>query len=208
MTEMSPVSHFTDPGANRPGSSGTPVAGTECRLVDPETGEDAAAGAAGELWVRGPQVMLGYHRNPAATAATLTEDGWLRTGDLAQIDAEGYMYVVDRVKELIKVCGFQVAPAEIEALLLSHPAVADAAVVGMPDEASGEVPKAFVVPAAGASPELGELQRHLAAHVAGYKQIQALELVAAIPKSPSGKILRRMLRALPARQEGGAAASG
>jgi acyl-CoA synthetase (AMP-forming)/AMP-acid ligase II len=193
MTEMSPVSHFTPPGRNRPGASGPAVANTECRLVDPETGEDCAEGAAGELWVRGPQVMKGYHDNPAATAATLVEGGWLRTGDLATIDADGYMTVVDRVKELIKVSGFQVAPAELEALLLAHPGVADAAVVGVADERCGEAPKAFVV-AAGAAPTLGELQAHLAGHVAGYKQIQALELVEAIPKSPSGKILRRLLR--------------
>ena len=198
MTEMSPVSHFTPPGQNRPGASGVQVANTECRLVDPESGEDCAPGAAGELWVRGPQVMKGYHDNPAATAATLTADGWLKTGDLAQIDADGYMTIVDRVKELIKVSGFQVAPAEIEAVLLAHPEVADVAVVGVPDEKCGEVPKAFVVPAAGARPELGELQRHLAAHLAAYKQVQALELVEAIPKSPSGKILRRLLRGRPA----------
>jgi 4-coumarate--CoA ligase len=196
MTEMSPVSHFTPPGGNRPGTSGTPVAGTECRLVDPETGRDCAPGGTGELWVRGPQVMLGYHGNPAATAATLTADGWLRTGDLATIDADGYLTIVDRVKELIKVSGFQVAPAELEALLLGHPEVRDVAVIGIPDEACGEVPKAFVVAAASA-PDLAELQRHLAPHVAPYKQLRALEIVEAIPKSPSGKILRRQLRARP-----------
>ena len=102
MTEMSPVSHFTPPALSRSASSGTQVADTECRVVDPETGEDIAAGEAGELWVRGPQVMMGYHNNPAATAATLTEDGWLETGDVARIDADGYMFIVDRVKELIK----------------------------------------------------------------------------------------------------------
>ena len=155
MTEMSPVCHITAPGRNRPGSSGRPVAGTECRLVDPESGEDCAPGEAGELWVRGPQVMLGYRNNPAATAATLTADGWLKTGDLAQIDADGYMTIVDRVKELIKVSGFQVAPAEIEALLVAHPEVADVAVVGVADEKCGEVPKAFVVAAAGARADAG-----------------------------------------------------
>lgn len=196
MTEMSPVSHFTQPGQSRPGSSGTQVANTECRLVDPETGEDVAAGEAGELWVRGPQVMAGYHDNPAATAVTLTADGWLKTGDVAQIDANGYMFIVDRVKELIKVSGFQVAPAEIEAVLVTHPALADVAVIGVADEARGEVPKAFVVCAAGAPPpDLAELQRFLEGHVAAYKLIHALEHVEAIPKSPSGKILRRLLRA-------------
>jgi 4-coumarate--CoA ligase len=194
MTEMSPVSHATEPGRNRPGASGRQIANTECRLVDPETGEDAAAGEAGELWVRGPQVMKGYHNNAAATAATLTGDGWLKTGDLAQIDEDGYMFVVDRVKELIKVSGFQVAPSEIEAVLVTHPGVADAAVIGVADDMSGELPKAFVVAVAGAAPELAELQQFLERHLAGYKQIRSLELVEAIPKSPSGKILRRVLR--------------
>ena len=197
MTEMSPVSHFTSPGKGRPGSSGPQAPNTECRLVDPDTGADAAPGAEGELWVHGPQVMAGYHNNPAATAATLTPDGWLRTGDVARIDADGYLYIVDRVKELIKVKGFQVAPAELEALLVTHPSVADVAVVGVPDDEAGEVPKAFVVCAPGCAPELGELQRFCESHVAPYKQIRAISLVDAIPKSPSGKILRRLLRAAP-----------
>jgi 4-coumarate--CoA ligase len=194
MTELSPVSHFTAPGSGRPGASGQLVSNTEARVVDPETGADRPEGAEGELWVRGPQVMAGYLNRPDATAATITPDGWLRTGDLVHVDADGYLFLVDRVKELIKVKGFQVAPAELEALLLTHPTVADVAVVGVPDGEAGEVPKAFVVPAAGATPELAALQRHLDGHVATYKQIRELALVEAIPKSPSGKILRRMLR--------------
>ncbi len=194
MTEMSPVSHFTPPGRDRPGASGLAVPNTECRIVDPETGADCPPGAEGELWVRGPQVMAGYHARPDATAATLTADGWLRTGDLARIDADGYLFIVDRVKELIKVKGFQVPPAELEALLVTHPGVSDVAVVGIPDEEAGEVPKAFVVPAPGAAPELSELQAFLGGHVASYKQIRDLAIVEAIPKSPSGKILRRVLR--------------
>jgi 4-coumarate--CoA ligase len=195
MTELSPVSHAVPLDGLRPGSAGLPVPDTECRLVDPETGRDCVAGAEGELWVRGPQVMLGYLNNPEATAATLDAEGWLRTGDLATIDADGYLFVVDRVKELIKVSGFPVAPAELEALLVTCPGVADVAVIGRPDEAAGEVPVAFVVPAAGAEPGLAELQACLAGPVAHYKQIRGLELVSAIPKSPSGKILRRLLRA-------------
>jgi 4-coumarate--CoA ligase len=194
MTEMSPVSHFTPPGRDRPGASGLAVPNTECRIVDPETGTDRPPGEEGELWVRGPQVMAGYLGRPDATAATLTPDGWLRTGDLARIDADGYLFIVDRVKELIKVRGFQVPPAELEALLVTHPGVTDVAVVGIPDEEAGEVPKAFVVPAPGAAPALGELQDFLAGHVASYKQIRDLAIVEAIPKSPSGKILRRVLR--------------
>ena len=133
MTEMSPVSHFTPAGRRRPGSVGMTAPNTECRIVDPESGADRPAGETGELWVKGPQVMLGYLNNPEATAATL-QDGWLRTGDLGRLDADGYLFVVDRVKELIKVKGFQVPPAELEALLLTHPDVADAAVIGLPDE--------------------------------------------------------------------------
>jgi 4-coumarate--CoA ligase len=141
--------------------------------------------------------MLGYHDNPAATAATLSEDGWLRTGDLATIDADGYLTIVERVKELIKVSGFQVAPAELEALLLGHPGVQDVAVIGIPDDQCGEAPKAFVV-AGATAPDLAELQHFLATHVAPYKQLRAIEIVEAIPKSPSGKILRRQLRGRPA----------
>jgi acyl-CoA synthetase (AMP-forming)/AMP-acid ligase II len=195
MTEMSPVSHITPPGKGRPGSVGLLTSNTESRLVDPETGEDCAPGATGELWVRGPQVMAGYLHNPEATAATLSEAGWLRTGDLARIDADGYTYLVDRVKELIKVSGFQVAPAELEARLIAHPGVADVAVVGVPDAVAGEVPKAFVVAATATPPELAELQAFLEGHVAHYKQVRHLALVETIPKSPSGKILRRFLRA-------------
>jgi 4-coumarate--CoA ligase len=196
MTELSPISHFTPPGRNRAGASGLAAPGTDCRIVDPETGADLPVDAPGELWVRGPQVMAGYLNNPAATAAAVTPDGWLRTGDLVRVDAEGYMFVLDRVKELIKVSGFQVAPAELEAVLVTHPAVADVAVVGVPDPETGEAPMAFVVPGPGAAPDLDALRAHLAGHLAPYKQIRALELVEAIPKSPSGKILRRRLRPL------------
>ncbi len=171
------------------------VPDTECRLVDPETGADCPEGGTGELLVRGPQVMAGYLDNPEATAATLDADGWLRTGDLATIDGDGYLFVVDRVKELIKVKGFPVAPAELEALLVTCPGVADVAVVGRPDEAAGEVPVAYVVAAAGAEPGLADLQGFLAGRVAHYKQIGGVVLVPAIPKSASGKILRRLLRA-------------
>ena len=194
MTEMSPVSHFTPPGGRRAGSAGPIVPNTLCRIVDPETGVDCASGEVGELWVQGPQVMLGYLNKPEATAAAL-RDGWLRTGDLGRIDADSYLYVVDRVKELIKVKGFQVPPAELEALLVSHPDVADAAVVGLPDDEAGEVPMAFVVRAPGADPSPEDLQAFVAAHVAGYKQLRRLTFVEAIPKTPSGKILRRILRA-------------
>lgn len=194
MTELSPVSHFTPTGRQRPGSAGPMVPNTECRIVDPETGEDLAAGGVGELWVRGPQVMLGYLDDPEATARTL-RDGWITTGDLARLDEHGYLYIVDRVKELIKVKGFPVPPAELEAALLMHPGVADVAVVGLPDEECGEVPVAFVVPAPGDAASAEALIEHVSAHVAHFKRIRRVVFVEAIPKSPSGKILRRVLRA-------------
>lgn len=194
MTELSPVSHACAWDDPCPGSIGTLVPNTEARVVDPETGSDVAPGENGEIWVRGPQVMKGYLHNPVATAATIDGEGWLHTGDIGHVDADGHWFVVDRVKELIKVKGFQVAPAELEAVLLTHPAVADAAVVGVPDEESGEVPKAFVVRKPGADVRAEDLQDHVAAHVATYKRIRAVEFVDAIPKSPSGKILRRVLR--------------
>ncbi|MDH4147987.1 MAG: AMP-binding protein, partial [Acidimicrobiia bacterium] len=136
----------------------------------------------------------GYLNNAEATAATIDADGWLHTGDVGHIDADGHLFVVDRVKELIKYNGFQVPPAELEALLVTHPAVADVAVIGVPDEAAGELPKAFVVLKPGAEAAASELQEFVAGHVASYKQIRLVEFIDEIPKSASGKILRRFLR--------------
>jgi acyl-CoA synthetase (AMP-forming)/AMP-acid ligase II len=190
MTEASPGTHFTpdDRWTEVPaGSVGWLVPGTEARLEPMDGREDGA----GELWLRGPQVTPGYLDDPTATAATLV-DGWLRTGDVVTVDDEGRFWVVDRVKELIKYKGYQVAPAELEALLTGHPAVADAAVVGVPDPAAGELPKAYVVPA-GALDD-GELLAWVAERVAPYKRIRLVEQVDAIPRSPAGKILRRVLR--------------
>lgn len=189
MTEMSPVSHATPRGQARKGSVGVTMPSTECRIV--VDGRDVGVGVAGELWVRGPQVMAGYHNRPEATAATLTEDGWLKTGDLAEVDADGYVFIRDRLKELIKVKGFQVAPAEVEAALLTSPMVKDAAVRGVPDDEAGEVPVAFIVPAEGA--EEAAIRAHLAGQLASYKLPRSITFIEAIPKSASGKILRRML---------------
>ena len=147
----------------------------------------------GELWIRGPQVMRGYLADDEATAATLTADGWLKTGDVAQVEQGGVFRIVDRVKELIKYKGYQVPPAELEALLIGHPGVADAAVIPMADEAGGEAPKACVVPA-GDGLDTDELMAWVAERVAPYKRIRAVELVDEIPKSASGKIMRRLLR--------------
>ena len=162
---------------------------TETRIV--VDGRDAGLDEPGELWVRGPQVMAGYHNRPEATAATLTEDGWLKTGDQAEVDADGYVFIRDRLKELIKVKGFQVAPAEVEAALLTSPMVRDAAVRGVPDDEAGEVPVAFVVPVEGA--DEAAIRAHLAGQLAHYKLPRRITFLEAIPKSASGKILRRML---------------
>ena len=194
LTETSPVTHLNRPdGEIKPGTIGPPLPATECRIVDPETGEDVDEGERGELWIRGPQVMVGYLNNAEATAATLDADGWLHTGDIATRDADGFYSIVDRLKELIKYKGFQVPPAELEALMITHPAVADVAVIGVPDEEAGELPKAFVVPADDELDE-EELMAWVADRVAPQKRIRLVESVEEIPKSPSGKILRRVLK--------------
>ncbi len=194
MTELSPVSHFCPLDNIKPGSIGPGVPGTESRIVDPDSGEDLADGERGELWVRGPQVMVGYLNNEQATAETVTDDGWLKTGDVAIADEDGYLAIVDRLKELIKYKGFQVPPAELEAILITHPAVADCAVIGVADEEAGELPKGVVVVAEGAEVSDEELLEHVAAQVSPQKKLRLIERIAAIPKSASGKILRRELR--------------
>ena len=175
-----------------PGTVGQLVPGTEARVIDPATGADLRTDAEGELLIRGPQLMRGYRRHPGATAATVDADGWLHTGDLAAVASDGLVRITDRLKELIKVKGSQVAPGELEGLLRQHPSVADAAVIGVPDETAGEVPKAFIV----ARGELAadELISWVAERVAPHKRIRAVELVEEIPRLPSGKILRRVLR--------------
>ncbi len=160
-------------------------------MVDPETGADTLAGKPGELWIRGPQVMKGYFNKPDATAACMTPDGWFKTGDVAVVDGNNWFRIVDRVKELIKYKGLQVPPAELEAVLLGHPAIADAAVIPVPDEEAGEIPKAFVVIRSPIDAEA--VMAYVAEHVAPYKKVRRVEFVASIPKSPSGKILRRLL---------------
>jgi acyl-CoA synthetase (AMP-forming)/AMP-acid ligase II len=195
MTELSPVSHksrLARVAETPPGSVGALIPNTEARLVDPATGEDVAEGEEGEIWVRGPQVMRGYLNNPEATAETLVDDGWLRTGDIGRIDSEGFTFIVDRLKELIKYKGYQVPPAELEAVLVSHPKVKDAGVIGVPMDDGGESPKAFVVTEDGVDAE--ELMAYVAERVAPYKRIREVEFVDEIPKSASGKILRRLLR--------------
>jgi acyl-CoA synthetase (AMP-forming)/AMP-acid ligase II len=193
LTETSPVALSTPPDAAKPGSVGVAAPNTEICLVDTETGAVVTApGQRGEVWIRGPQVMQGYLNRPDATALTIDADGWLYSGDIGYADAEGHFFIVDRVKELIKYKGFQVPPAELEALLLTHPAVADAAVIPQPDEEAGEVPKAFIVPKADVT--AAELMAFVAERVAPHKKLRALEFIDQIPKNASGKILRRVLR--------------
>jgi acyl-CoA synthetase (AMP-forming)/AMP-acid ligase II len=192
LTEASPVTHYTEAcGESRAGKVGRLVPCTECRIVDVISGQDTAPGEPGEVLIRGPQVMKGYLNNPAATASTLDPDGWLHTGDIGTVDADGFLEIVDRLKELIKVKGCQVAPAELEALLLKHPQIADAAVIPVPDDESGEVPKAFVVPRGELTAD--EVIAFVRAQVAHFKRVRYVAFVDAIPKSASGKILRRVL---------------
>jgi acyl-CoA synthetase (AMP-forming)/AMP-acid ligase II len=193
LTETSPVTHFTpnDPAKIKLGSIGPVLPMTECKIIDYNTDAELGPNQEGELWMRGPQVMKGYLNHPQATAASINSEGWFRSGDIGYADEDGYFYIVDRLKELIKYKGLQVAPAELEAVLLTHPAVADAAVIPSPDEEAGEVPKGFVVLRGEATPD--ELMAYVAERVAPHKKIRRLEVIDQIPKSASGKILRRLL---------------
>ncbi|WP_280193957.1 AMP-binding protein [Nocardia farcinica] len=207
MTELSPVSHLVpiaDGGISVAGSrapiaaSGWPVPNTVVKLIDPLTGEEIdlpieGLSRPGELCVQGPNVMAGYLSNPQATADMIDSEGFLHTGDLARVDPTGCLYIIDRIKELIKYKGYQVAPAELEALLLTHPAISDAAVIGVPDADGEEVPKAFVV-ASDPSLTADEVIAFVAAQVAPYKKVRAVQFLTTIPKSAAGKILRKDLR--------------
>ena len=181
-------------GMTKPGSVGVPICNMEVRIVDTVNGENLPVGKTGEMLVRGPNIMKGYLNLPDATKASITEDGWFRTGDIGYFDEEGCFYITDRLKELIKVKGLQVAPAELEALLQNHPKIADAAVIGIPNERLGEAPKAFVVKKDPTVTE-DEIVNYVAGKVAKHKHlVGGVEFIDAVPKSPSGKILRRMLR--------------
>jgi acyl-CoA synthetase (AMP-forming)/AMP-acid ligase II len=195
MTEASPVTHLSrhhPPSVTPTNSVGVCVPSTECRVADPITGDTMGPGELGEICVRGPQVMVGYLNQPAITQATIDSDGWLHTGDIGRLDQDGNCYIVDRMKELIKCNAYQVAPAELEALLMAHPQIRDAAVIPMLDQMAGEVPKAFVVPRSHPL-DCDEVLRFVADRVAPYKRIRAIEIVAEIPRAASGKILRRVL---------------
>ncbi|KZS10135.1 4-coumarate--CoA ligase 3 [Daphnia magna] len=204
LSETSPGILMSPLGNAKLGSCGSPISRSKAKIIDHEVGDDALAPyQQGELYVAGPQVMKGYYNNPEATKEMISEDGWLRTGDVAYYDEEGHFYIVDRLKELIKVKGFQiklkydkVAPAELEDILTSHPAVAEAAVIGIPDEQAGELPRAYVVKKAGMdSVSEAEVAAYVNSKVSAHKQIKGgIQFCMAIPKNNMGKILRRELR--------------
>jgi acyl-CoA synthetase (AMP-forming)/AMP-acid ligase II len=182
MTETAgPISTTIDPNSQAHGSLGPPVPNTEVRVLEN-----------GELLVRGPQVMRGYLNNPEATAQAIEPDGFVHTGDIGRADDQGNLYILDRLKEIIKYNAYQVAPAELEGVLLGHPQVLDVAVVPRPDPACGEIPKAFVV-TRGQTVTAEDLMAYVAERVAPYKRVRAVEFVDSIPKSPTGKLLRRVL---------------
>jgi long-chain acyl-CoA synthetase len=193
LTEASPVV-TSGVGHDAPdGSIGLPLPGVRVRLID-RFGEDALVGDPGEIWVKGPNVFAGYWDDPEATRAALTEDGWLRTGDLAIVDDDGFLRLVDRAKDVIIVSGFNVVPAEVEGVLVRHPDVAEAAVVGVPHERTGEAVKAFVVPVPGASIEEDVLIDYASRHLARYKCPSIITVVDELPHGLVGKLQRRRLR--------------
>jgi long-chain acyl-CoA synthetase len=196
LTEASPVTHCNPVhGERRNGTIGLPFPSTEARVMDPESGEALPPGEVGELVVRGPQVMSGYWERPEETAACLSADGWLRTGDMAQMSDDGFFTIVDRAKDLVIVGGINVYPREVEEVLLTHAAVADAAVIGVPDERRGELPYAFVVLKPGASATEEELLAHCRTNLARFKVPATVEFRDELPKTMIGKVLRKDLRA-------------
>jgi long-chain acyl-CoA synthetase len=194
LTEAAPVTHVNPIwGERRAGAIGLPVPDVEARVVDPDTFQDKPVGQTGELWVRGPQVMAGYWNQPEETAKTVRPDGWLRTGDIARMDADGYFYIVDRLKDIIIVSGFNVVPREVEEVLFEHPKVQEGVVVGIPDAKTGEAIKAFIVLKAGevATPE--EIIAFCREHLTNYKVPKQVEFRSELPKTMVGKLLRRVL---------------
>ena len=202
MTELSPVSHVIPMARDDISldNIGLGLPNLESKLVDPETGEEipvptSGVSAPGELLCKGPNVMMGYLNNEEATRSTLTEDGWLHTGDIATVDSNGIFKIVDRLKELIKYKGYQVAPAVLEAVLLTNPKIADAAVIGVLDEDGQEIPKAFIVVQPDSELSGDEVMEFVASRVAPHEKVRRVEFIDVIPKSTAGKILRKDLRA-------------
>ncbi|XP_020582501.1 4-coumarate--CoA ligase-like 4 isoform X2 [Phalaenopsis equestris] len=195
LTESTGIGASTDSAeeSRRYGTAGLLSPNTEARIVEPETGKSLPVNRTGELWLRGPYIMRGYFKNPKETRSTLDSEGWLRTGDLCYIDDDGYLFVVDRLKELIKYKGYQVPPAELEALLLTHPEITDAAVIPFPDKEAGQYPMAYIVRKAGSGLSEAAVMEFVGKQVAPYKKIRRVAFVTEIPKNPSGKILRKDL---------------
>jgi len=175
-------------------SAGRPYPWVELRVADPSTGADVPSGAVGEVWLRAPNMMAGYFNRPAETAAALTPDGWLRTGDGGFLDADGYLFLTDRVKDMIVSGGENVYPVEVEEVLSRHPGVRDVAVIGVPDARWGEAVKALIIPAPGEPPEREDLIAFARASLAGYKLPRSIEFVDAFPRTPTGKVRKRELR--------------
>ncbi|MED6115865.1 4-coumarate--CoA ligase-like 5 [Stylosanthes scabra] len=175
------------------GTAGLLSPGTEAKVVDPDSGVALPVNRTGELWLRGPTIMKGYFSNEEATASTLDSEGWLRTGDVCFIENDGFIFIVDRLKELIKYKGYQVPPAELEALLLTHPSIADAAVIPFPDKEAGQIPMAYVVRKPGSTISEKQVMDFVANQVAPYKRIRKVAFISSVPKNPSGKILRKDL---------------
>ena len=194
LTEAAPVTHCNPIyGIRKAGSIGVPFPDVEAKIMNPERLTELPPEEQGELWVRGPQVMQGYWNQPTETANTLTPDGWLRTGDIARMDAHGYFYLVDRLKDVINVSGFKVVPREVEEVLLQYPQVAEAVVVGLPDRRRGEVVKAYVVFWPGEAATVEELSAWCADRLAPYKIPRQIEFRTTLPKTTVGKVLRRVL---------------
>jgi acyl-CoA synthetase (AMP-forming)/AMP-acid ligase II len=194
VTILDAVAHRDTSRPERLSSAGQPIAGVELRIVDPATGQDVASGAGGELWWRTEQRMAGYLGRPEATAEAITEDGWLRSGDVGRVDDGGFVFIEDRVKDMIITGGENVYSSEVERVLVEHPSVADVAVVGIPDDEWGESVKAFVQPADGATVDAAELIAYAREHLAGYKCPRSIEIVEALPRNATGKVLKGTLR--------------
>jgi long-chain acyl-CoA synthetase len=195
LTECSPFASYNHDTAFRPGSIGTPIENVEMKVVDTATGAEMPAGELGEILIKGPNVMKGYFGNPEATAQAVRQ-GWLHSGDIGYADGDGYFYVVDRVKDMVNVSGFKVFPREVEEVLFLHPSVREAAVIGMPDPVRGEAVKAFVVLNTGHAGDAEALRALCRERLAGYKVPEAVEFIPALPKNPTGKILKKELRRL------------
>ncbi|MBN9097290.1 MULTISPECIES: long-chain-fatty-acid--CoA ligase [unclassified Pseudonocardia] len=195
VSSLGPEDHDDPAVAHRLVSAGTPIHGVEIEVRDPATGEPVPTGEAGEIWVRTDQLMSGYWDKPEASAAAITADGWLRSGDGGHMDADGYVYVTDRIKDMIISGGENIYPAEIERVLAEHPTVGDVAVIGVPDERWGEVPKAVVVAAPGATVDPDALLAYCRENLAGFKCPKSVDVLDELPRNPTGKILKKDLRA-------------